>query len=351
MIQLPFTSLSKEPAKLPYIPKIIEEDKKIIKKNLSSLKYDGLPQITSPNILNSSIKIKNNNSINSLIPKRQRNQIKSCDFDSNLNIFNDNLNNFSSFNLFNKQSKYFNSLNRLKKKINKESRNMKSNDNFSGIFITNMSQRLTTDNTLNNYNNYSNISLSRSSSSKKRKRILSNKNRETFVKSLDFLNEEINNDYNNMKENFNDYNDYGKFMINKCNNVIKLFDRRFKIQSDEFINERIEKIKTEGLNYKFNKYFDKFFSMKKNFDLVAMSKLLLKHRTNKKKLEKEINEKKIQKQREKYINLIEQNVERAKKVQMLSDEYMRKNNRLKNKNINYNNYDNNDINEIEDDNE
>ena len=204
---------------------------------------------------------------------------------------------------------------------------MKSNDNFSGIFITNMSQRLTTDNTLNNYNNYSNISLSRSSSSKKRKRILSNKNRETFVKSLDFLNEEINNDYNNMKENFNDYNDYGKFMINKCNNVIKLFDRRFKIQSDEFINERIEKIKTEGLNYKFNRYFDKLISQKKEFNYVLINKLL-KERTEKHKLAKIVNEQKLEKQRGHYFKVIERNLKEAKKFEMLSDFYMKKNNKI-----------------------
>jgi hypothetical protein len=57
---------------------------------------------------------------------------------------------------------------------------------------------------------------------------------------------------------------------------------------------------------------------------------LLKERTDKKKLEKEINRQRIQKQREKYLNLIEQNIEEAKKVEMLSDEYMKKNQRLNN---------------------
>ena len=119
-----------------------------------------------------------------------------------------------------------------------------------------------------------------------------------------------------MKEKFDDYNEYEKFMKNKCNNFLKYYDKRFKIQNDEYINERIEKIKTEGLNYKFNRYFDKLISLKKNFDYVAMNKLL-KERTDKKKLEKEINRQRIQKQREKYLNLIEQNIEEAKKVENL----------------------------------
>ena len=70
-------------------------------------------------------------------------------------------------------------------------------------------------------------------------------------------------------------------------------------------------------------------SLKKNFDYVAMNKLL-KERTDKKKLEKEINRQRIQKQREKYLNLIEKNVEDAKKVEILSDEYMKKNKKLNN---------------------
>ncbi len=353
---MPFSNLSKEPSKLPYIPTIINEDDNELKKEIYILKKDNLPEIRIN--LSQPKKASKGINLNFYKPKREKIQFQSFDFNSKNNINDDSISNNENITSIYQidKPKYHTKLEKLKRRFRNKSNNFSNNithskNCLSGVFLTNLSQRLTTDNSINNYsNNFSPLSLSRVSSGNKKK-IITVKNRVNLVKSLDFLNKEIKDDYDNMKEQFDDYNDYEKFMKNKCDNMLKYYDRRFKIQSDEFINERIEKIKTEGLNYKFNKYFDKFFSMKKNFDLVAMSKLLLKHRTNKKKLEKEINEKKIQKQREKYINLIEQNVERAKKVQMLSDEYMRKNNRLKNKNINSNNYDNNDINEIEDDNE
>ena len=331
---MPFSNLSKEPSKLPYIPTVIDEDDNELKKEIYILKDDGLPRIKIN--LSQPKKTGKNININFYKPKRERIHFQSFDFNNKNNI-NDDLNsnneNITSIYQLDKP-KYQTKLERLKRRFRNKSNNFSNNNNnsnnyLSSVFLTNLSQRLTSDNSINNYsNNFSPISVSRVSSGNKKK-ILTVKSRENIVKSLDFLNKEIKDDYDNMKEKFDDYNDYEKFMKNKCNNIFKYYDRRVKIQSDEYINEKIVKIKTQGLNYKFNNYFDKLISLKKNFDYVAMNKLL-KERTDKKKLEKEINRQRIQKQREKYLNLIEKNVEDAKKVEILSDEYMKKNKQLNN---------------------
>ena len=331
---MPFSNFSREPSKLPYIPTVIDEDDSKLKKEIYILKKDNLPQIrlnlSQPKKLNKGI------NLNFYKPKRERIQFQSFDFNSNNNINDDSMSineNIKSIYQLDKP-KYHTKLEKLRRRFRNLSNNFSnnitnSNNCLSGVFLTNLSQRLTSDNSINNYsNNFSPISVSRVSSGNKKK-ILTVKSRENIVKSLDFLNKEIKDDYDNMKEKFDDYNDYEKFMKNKCNNIFKYYDRRVKIQSDEYINEKIVKIKTQGLNYKFNNYFDKLISLKKNFDYVAMNKLL-KERTDKKKLEKEINRQRIQKQREKYLNLIEKNVEDAKKVEILSDEYMKKNKQLNN---------------------
>jgi len=331
---MPFSNLSKEPSKLPYIPTIINEDDNELKKEIYILKKDNLPEIRIN--LSQPKKASKGINLNFYKPKREKIQFQSFDFNSKNNINDDSISNNENITSIYQidKSKYHTKLEKLKRRFRNKSNNFSNNithskNCLSGVFLTNLSQRLTTDNSINNYsNNFSPLSLSRVSSGNKKK-IITVKNRVNFVKSLDFLNKEIKDDYDNMKEQFDDYNDYEKFMKNKCDNMLKYYDRRFKIQSDEFINEKTEKIKHQGLNYKFNRYFDKLISLKKNFDYVAMNKLL-KERTDKKKLEKEINRQRIQKQREKYLNLIEQNIEEAKKVEMLSDEYMKKNQRLNN---------------------
>ena len=130
-----------------------------------------------------------------------------------------------------------------------------------------------------------------------------------------------------MKDTLDDAKDYEKFMIKKCDNVLNYYDKKYKISSDEFLNEKIEKIKTEGLNYKFNRYFDKLISQKKEFNYVLINKLL-KERTEKHKLAKIVNEQKLEKQRGHYFKVIERNLKEAKKFEMLSDFYMKKNNKI-----------------------
>ncbi len=309
----PFSSLAKGPTKLPYIPKEIEENDSIIQKNISILTYDAnLPPINYNYYQNR--RNKRNSILNYFHPKKREGaQFKTLNPDNSYH----KINNDSSFNLLS-NPKHKNQLQKLRNDLKT------SNNNYSGIFLTNISQRLTTENSIS-YNN-SSFSLSRSSSGKKgrNKNLLSYKNREDLVKSLDFINNEIHEKYKVMKDTLDDAKDYEKFMIKKCDNVLNYYDKKYKISSDEFLNEKIEKIKTEGLNYKFNRYFDKLISQKKEFNYVLINKLL-KERTEKHKLAKIVNEQKLEKQRGHYFKVIERNLKEAKKFEMLSDFYIKKN--------------------------
>ena len=286
--------------KLPRIPILVNEYKSIIKKEVFSLDY-------GKGIANT---------------ERENNKIKNSIFNNiNHHKFYKKKNNVFKRKNFAKSAtpkKIYSRNLQYKKRIKLPSDILNNNisNSKSEIFLTDIPNN----NNSNNYeyintriNNFKTIDLSNISLGKKKLPPI--RNRE-FIKSLDdlILNADLN--YENLQDKVDDVNKYEKKMIKKCNQYFKKLDDKITIKSDDFLKEKL--VEQRKISMKFNDFFDKIISQKKEFDYVTMMNML-KNKEKKNKLKEIINRQKSDKKHEKFYKIIEDSKIEIEKANRLID--------------------------------
>ena len=301
MKNLPFNSFSIE-KKLPYIPTIIKEDKKIIQSDLSLLNLNegNLPPIQ---------KLFSRSQSRRLTRKLTREKT------SNKILYTESSLNDSQRLL---QNRILRSKNRLINKLQKKEINPYLYSPTKGVFLTNLSQGRTNDDS-SILNNSSSVSLSRISSGRRKK--MSSKDKDNLIRSVLYLNLESKDAFNKLQRSVDNINSYEKSMINRCDITLKYYDNKYKIQSDEFLKENIDD-HMDNFNLRFNQFFDKMFSENKEFDYYVIMRII--KEMEKKKMIKRDKEIKIEKRHDKFINLIKNNQKEAKRTYELIDEIKKK---------------------------
>ena len=301
MKNLPFNSFSIE-KKLPYIPTIIKEDKKIIQSDLSLLNLNAgnLPPIQ---------KLFSRSQSRRLTRKLTREKT------SNKILYTESSLNDSQRLL---QNRILRNKNRLINKLQKKEINPYLYSPTKGVFLTNLSQGRTNDDS-SILNNSSSVSLSRISSGRRKK--MSSKDKDNLIRSVLYLNLESKDAFNKLQRSVDNINSYEKSMINRCDNTLKYYDNKYKIQSDEFLKENIDD-HMDNFNLRFNQFFDKMFSENKEFDYYVIMRII--KEMEKKKMIKRDKEIKIEKRHDKFINLIKNNQIEAKRTYELIDEIKKK---------------------------
>ena len=300
MKYLPFNSFSIE-KKLPYIPTLINEDKKKIQLDLQLLRLNSgnLPSIQ---------KLFHRNFGRRITRRLTREKTSTRKLNTE-ESFDDSPRLIENRILRNK--------NRLINKLQKKEINPYSYSPTKGVFLTNFSQGITNDDS-SFINNSSSISISRISSGRKKK--MSMKEKENLIRNIVYLNLESNDTLNKLQRSIENNNNYEKSMINKCDDTLKYYDKKYKIQSDEFLNENIDN--KDDLNLKFNEFFDKMFSQNKEFDYYVIMRAI--KEMEKKKIIHKDRELKIEKRHDKFYKLIKNNQKEAKKAYDLIDEIKKK---------------------------
>ena len=301
MKNLPFNSFSIE-KKLPYIPTIIKEDKKIIQSDLSLLNLNAgnLPPIQ---------KLFSRSQSRRLTRKLTREKT------SNKILYTESSLNDSQRLL---QNRILRNKNRLINKLQKKEINPYLYSPTKGVFLTNLSQGRTNDDS-SILNNSSSVSLSRISSGRRKK--MSSKDKDNLIRSVLYLNLESKDAFNKLQRSVDNINSYEKSMINRCDNTLKYYDNKYKIQSDEFLKENIDD-HMDNFNLRFNQFFDKMFSENKEFDYYVIMRII--KEMEKKKMIKRDKEIKIEKRHDKFSNLIKNNQIEAKRTYELIDEIKKK---------------------------
>jgi hypothetical protein len=301
MKNLPFNSFSIE-KKLPYIPTIIKEDKKIIQSDLSLLNLNAgnLPPIQ---------KLFSRSQSRRLTRKLTREKT------SNKILYTESSLNDSQRLL---QNRILRNKNRLINKLQKKEINPYLYSPTKGVFLTNLSQGRTNDDS-SILNNSSSVSLSRISSGRRKK--MSSKDKDNLIRSVLYLNLESRDAFNKLQRSVDNINSYEKSMINRCDNTLKYYDNKYKIQSDEFLKENIDD-HMDNFNLRFNQFFDKMFSENKEFDYYVIMRII--KEMEKKKMIKRDKEIKIEKRHDKFSNLIKNNQIEAKRTYELIDEIKKK---------------------------
>jgi hypothetical protein len=105
-------------------------------------------------------------------------------------------------------------------------------------------------------------------------------------------------------------------MIKKCNQYFKKLDDKITIKSDDFLKEKL--VEQRKISMKFNDFFDKIISQKKEFDYVTMMNML-KNKEKKNKLKEIINRQKSDKKHEKFYKIIEDSKIEIEKANRLID--------------------------------
>lgn len=290
----------------------------------NSLRFsENLPEI--PKLATSYIESVKNGVLQLQEKKKYYSHIKPIKKTSN-SIFS-NLNHLSlktSFNISkiekinpNKEKRIFNL--KIKRKINPIKQNS-SKKNSSGLFLTNISTN--DDDSTSFIKNYNSLSLSsRINSSNKNKNlppILKTKN---LINSIDKLYNDTNYRFEEFQDHVCDIKKYEKFMINKCDKCFTEIDNKVTIKSDEYLNEGIEMEKYSTM--KFNDYFDRLMSDKKDFDYVSLMKMI-RNKQKKKKMNRIIQKQKLEKKHKLFDKIIHNTDLELKKTTTLVDSFLNK---------------------------
>ena len=233
MKYLPFNSFSIE-KKLPYIPTLINEDKKKIQLDLQLLRLNSgnLPSIQ---------KLFHRNFGRRITRRLTREKTSTRKLNTE-ESFDDSPRLIENRILRNK--------NRLINKLQKKEINPYLYSPTKGVFLTNLSQGRTNDDS-SILNNSSSVSLSRISSGRRKK--MSSKDKDNLIRSVLYLNLESKDAFNKLQRSVDNINSYEKSMINRCDNTLKYYDNKYKIQSEEFLKENIDNNK-DNFNLKFNQF-------------------------------------------------------------------------------------------------
>jgi len=185
------------------------------------------------------------------------------------------------------------------------------------IFITN-ANNIMSDHNRNNFsfNKYPTLETSQFISSRcsSSGSINSSFNRINIENRLSQLEDFSKGSYKNIFTEANIERDYEKKMIKKSKETLDKFNSKINLnyESTDFIKKMQYK---NDLNMKFNQYFDKLISQNKSFDYITMLKLLKEH-TKKKEMLKKVKMEAIEKQRNKFLNILEKNDVEANKFYM-----------------------------------
>ena len=186
------------------------------------------------------------------------------------------------------------------------------------IFITNAHNIIDNRNNNNSFNKYPTLETSQfissrcSSSGSINSSFIQNKiNIENRLSQLEDFSK---GSYKNIFTEANIERDYEKKMIKKSKETLDKFNSKINLnyESTDFIKKMQYK---NDLNMKFNQYFDKLISQNKSFDYITMLKLLKEH-TKKKEMLKKVKMEAIEKQRNKFLNILEKNNAEANKFYM-----------------------------------
>jgi hypothetical protein len=69
---------------------------------------------------------------------------------------------------------------------------------------------------------------------------MSSKDKDNLIRSILYLNLEFKDSFNRLQRSVDNINSYEKSMINRCDNTLKYYDNKYKIQSEEFLKENID---------------------------------------------------------------------------------------------------------------
>ena len=69
---------------------------------------------------------------------------------------------------------------------------------------------------------------------------MSSKDKDNLIRSILYLNLEFKDSFNRLQRSVDNINSYEKLMINRCDNTLKYYDNKYKIQSEEFLKENID---------------------------------------------------------------------------------------------------------------
>ena len=216
----------------------------------------------------------------------------------------------------NKERRIFNL--KIKRQIKPNIQN-RSKINSSGIFLTNVSTNEDSSSFIKNYNSFS-IS-SRINSSNKKKKLNPIIKTQNLINSIDTLYNDTNFKYENFQNNINNNKKYEKFMIDKCDKCFTEIDNKVSIKSDEYLNEGIEMEKY--ITMKFNDYFDRLMSDKKDFDYLSLMKMI-KNQVKKKKMKNIIQKQKMEKKHILFDKIMHNTDIEIKKATTLVDSFLNK---------------------------
>ena len=68
---------------------------------------------------------------------------------------------------------------------------------------------------------------------------MSSKDKDNLIRSILYYNLEFKDSFNRLQRSVDNINSYEKSMINRCDNTLKYYDNKYKIQSEEFLKENI----------------------------------------------------------------------------------------------------------------
>ena len=94
---------------------------------------------------------------------------------------------------------------------------------------------------------------------------MSSKDKDNLIRSILYLNLEFKDSFNRLQRSVDNINSYEKSMINRCDNTLKYYDNKYKIQSEEFLKENIDNNK-DNFNLRFNQFM--ISSLKKIKNLI-----------------------------------------------------------------------------------
>lgn len=69
---------------------------------------------------------------------------------------------------------------------------------------------------------------------------MSSKDKDNLIRSILYYNLEFKDSFNRLQRSVDNINSYEKSMINRCDNTLKYYDNKYKIQSEEFLKENID---------------------------------------------------------------------------------------------------------------
>ena len=132
--------------------------------------------------------------------------------------------------------------------------------------------------------------------------------------------------YEKLQNKIDIYNKYGELMIKKCNQCYNYIDNKMNVKSDEFLKEKI--VEENFSTIKFNDYFDKLISDKKNFDAVSLMQII--NNSHRKKIIRDlITKQKTEQNHKQYYKILENTQNDMKKTNELIDSFLNKTREIK----------------------